>query len=334
MVDLAGRLPADPAVQACAVVAPSIAVQLLTEVRERTEPNATHELLGQRSVEPLQLPSSLGVVGAPVDHADAPLIAVAPELLRDEAASIVDVDRLGLPAALECPPEGVDRLASSFPPVGPGHDQVSRAIVQDGDDVDLPDDARDAERVGVHLPEGIDEAPLKPLERGGFLDDPDHEPVSLQDAMDRPPADLNASPGEDGVDPHRTPGGMPSSQLEDPIGQIPVDAVWAVVRTARVVPKAFNTMLSIVSAPIPQRALGDPEDLADVRGPDPSLQVLFDGLQTEANIFLDHDHPFPGAATCPGNSGGKMSCHTTPRFGSASRKFPSFSGATWDAANT
>jgi len=38
-----------------------------------------------------------------------------------------------------------------------------------------------------------------------------------------------------------------------------------VVRTARIVSKAFNTMLSIVSTPIPQRALRDPEDLADVR---------------------------------------------------------------------
>jgi hypothetical protein len=85
------------------------------------------------------------------------------------------------------------------------------------------------------------------------------------------------------------------------------------MRTTGLVPKAFNTVLSVVSAPIPQGALGDPKDPADLRGPDPPFQVLFDGLQTEANIFFDHSHPFPGAATCPGSSDGKMSCHSTHR---------------------
>ena len=78
----------------------SVPVRLLTEVRQGTEPNAPHELLSQGLVEPLQLPSPLGMVGAPVDHMDTVLLAVAPELLRDEAAPVVFVDGLGRPPAL------------------------------------------------------------------------------------------------------------------------------------------------------------------------------------------------------------------------------------------
>ena len=209
---------------------------------EGAEPNASHEFRGQRSVEPLQLPSPLGMVGAPVDHADPLPLAVAAELLRDEATPIVDVDRLGPPAALERPPECIDNLPGPFPSVGPRHHQVSRSIVHDGGDVDFPHHSRDAERVGVYLPEGVNEVPLEPFERFGFLDHPNHESMSLEDAMNRPPTESNTPPRQDGVDPHGTPGGVPSSQLQDPIGQVPVGAVRAAVRTACLVPKAFHTV--------------------------------------------------------------------------------------------
>ena len=39
--------------------------------------------------------------------------------------------------------------------------------------------------------------------------------------------------------------------------------------------------------------------------------MLAHDLPSETDIFLDQGHPVPGAATCPDNSGGKMSCYPT-----------------------
>jgi hypothetical protein len=41
-----------------------------------------------------------------------------------------------------------------------------------------------AELVDIHLPEGIDMSLLEPLERFGLLDDPNHEPMLPQEAVD------------------------------------------------------------------------------------------------------------------------------------------------------
>ncbi len=145
-------------------------------------------------------------------------------------------------------------------------------------DVDLPPHSRDAELVDVRLPQRVDVTALEPLERLGLLDDPNHEPVPLQNPMDGSPAHPDSPPAEDGVDPHRAPSGMPSPQLEDAIDQVAVHAVGASVGTAGLVPESFGAFLSVVSAPTTKGALGDPEDLADVGGANPSLQVLSDDL--------------------------------------------------------
>lgn len=176
-------------------------VELPTEVAERVEVDATHELLGENPVKPLELPSTSRVVGAPKDHGDAPRFAVLAELLRDEATPVVDIDGVGLAAALQRPPEVVGGFPSSLSKVGAGHHQVSRAIVQDRVDIHVPSDAGDAELVNIHLPERVDVVALEPLERLGFLDDSDHEAMPLQDSMHRDRADLNSSPSENGMDP-------------------------------------------------------------------------------------------------------------------------------------
>jgi len=61
-------------------------------------------------------------------------------------------------------------------------------------DVDVPSDPGDAELVDVRLPERVHVAPLEALVGNGLADDPDHEPVALQDSMDRPPGELDPAP--------------------------------------------------------------------------------------------------------------------------------------------
>ena len=240
--------------------------------------HSTHQLLGQGPVEPLELPSSSRVVRPPVDHRDAPGGAVLAELLRDEAAPVVDVEGLGMAAALERPPEVVRGLPRPLSEVGAGHHEVPGAIVQDGVDVDMPPDPGDAELVDVGLPKGVHVAALEPLERLGFLDDPDHEPMLPQEAVDGARADPDASPRQESVDAEGTPRRMTAPQLEDSIGEIAVDPVGAVVRTPRVVSEPLHPFLSVVSAPASKGALRGPEDLADLRGANPLLYVLFDDL--------------------------------------------------------
>ena len=273
--------------------------------------NPAHKLLREDSVEPLELSPSPRVVGPPIDQAGAVILAELAKLLGDEAAPVVYIDRSGLAAALEGPPEVVGGLSGPFPPIATSHHQEAGAVIQNRVDVDLPLRPGDAEGVDVHLPERVDEMPLEPLERLGFLDDTDHEPVPFQDTVNGSPARLDSSTGEDGVDPQRSPSGVASSQLEDTIDQMAVNPVRAPVGTARGMSKPLHSFLSVVSAPTAESALGDPEDPTDVDGANSSLQVLFDDLQTEANIFSDQADPFPGPVICPVNSGGQMSCHTT-----------------------
>ena len=100
--------------------------------------------------------------------------------------------------------------------------------------------------------------------------------------------------------------------MEDPIDQVPVDAIGATVRTPGLVLEALYTFFSVVSTPTPQRAVRDTEDPTDLRRTNPSFQVLLDRSQTKMEIFSDQGHPFLGAAICVDNSGGQMSCYTTP----------------------
>ncbi len=236
--------------QACAVVPSPPMVELPAEVREGTEAHPTHELLCEGSVKSLQFPSPLRVVRASVYHADTLLLAVTAELPRNEAASVVNIHRLGLAPTLDGPPEVVDRFSSALPPVSPSHDQEARPIVQDRVHEDFSD-PRDAELVDIHLPKGIHMVTLEAFEGLGFSDNTNHEPMPFQDTVNSTPTDTNPSPREDRVDPQSTPGGVPPPQLKDTIGEIPVNAVGVVARTARLIPKAFNTVLPIVPAPIP-----------------------------------------------------------------------------------
>ena len=93
--------------------------------------------------------------------------------------------------------------------------------------------------------------------------------------------------------------------------EVPVDAVRAVVWTPGLVPEAFAAFFSVVSAPVAERPLGDPQELADLCGPDSLLKMLLDGVQSKTDVLLDQSHPLRGAAICPDNSGGKMSGYTT-----------------------
>src|SRR5580692_2535777 len=102
-----------------------------------------HEFLGEDPVEPLELPTSSRIVRPPVDHRDTSGGAVLPELLRDEATPVVDVESLGLAATLERPPEIVRGLTGPLSEVGAGHHEVPGPIVQDGVDVDMPPDPGD-----------------------------------------------------------------------------------------------------------------------------------------------------------------------------------------------
>jgi hypothetical protein len=58
-------------------------------------------------VEPLELPPAPRMIRPSVDHPDAPTLAVAPELLRDEAAPIVVVEGLRLAPTLGGPPQAL-----------------------------------------------------------------------------------------------------------------------------------------------------------------------------------------------------------------------------------
>ena len=277
-VDLGRGLPSDPSVDAGSVVRSPPTVELSAEVPERTEVDPPDELLREDPVEPLELPSTPWIVGSAKDHRDASNLAVVAELLRDETTPVVHVDGLGRATVLERPPEVVGGLPSPLSEVGASHHQVSRTIVQDGVNVHVSSDAGDAELVDVHLPERVDVVPLEALERLGLLDDPDHEPMPLQHSMDRDRADLNAPPAEKSVEPQTSPGGVLPSEMEDPIDQVPVDPVRAMVRTPRLVPESLDAFFSVVSAPTPQRAVRDTEDPTDLRRTDPSFQVLLDGL--------------------------------------------------------
>jgi hypothetical protein len=62
-------------------------------------------------------------------------------------------------------------------------------------------DPGDAERVDVHLPEGIDVAPLEPFEQLGILDGTDHEPVTHQHPLHSDPAHLDPTTPKYRVDP-------------------------------------------------------------------------------------------------------------------------------------
>jgi hypothetical protein len=69
-----------------------------------------------------------------------------------------------------------------------------------------------------------------------------------------------------------------SPQLEDAIDEVPVDPVRAVVRTPGLVPKPLYPFFSVVSAPVAERPLGDPKELAGLLGPNALLEMLLDGV--------------------------------------------------------
>lgn len=192
-------------------------------------------------------------------------------------------------------------------PVGPRHHQEARAVVQDGVDVYLPFHPLDAEVVDVCLPERIDVLPLEPLDGLGLPDPADHEAVPLERSMDGNPRDLHPSASEDCVDPQCAPSGIPSAQLEEPVDEVPVDTVGVTSRSTGLVPQPRDAILAIVLAPVSQCPLGDPVKSADFDCSDPTFEVLLDGVQAKSDIVSDQGHPFPGAAICPDNSGGKMS---------------------------
>lgn len=116
-------------------------------------------------------------------------------------------------------------------------------------DVDFPFHSGDSELVDIRLPERIDMVSLKPLERQGLLDDPDHETMPLQKAVNGAPAHLDPSTVKDGLDPLRSPGVVLPHQLEYTIGQVSVDSVGTSVGTARVRAEPAYPFLPVVSAP-------------------------------------------------------------------------------------
>lgn len=113
------------------------------------------------------------------------------------------------------------------------------------------------------------------------------------------------------MDPHRPPRRVVAPQLEDAIDEVPVGPFWASVGTPRLVPKPLDALLSAVSAPTAQSALGDSEDPAEFRGSRAALEMLASDLQSEADIFPDQADPFPGPVICPVSSAGQMSCQRT-----------------------
>lgn len=113
----------------------------------------------------------------------------------------------------------------------------------------MPPNPGDAELVDIRLPEGVDVTPLETLEGDGLADDPDHEPVPLEDPVNGPPAQPNPSTAKDGVDPHRAPRGVAAPQLEDAIDEVPVDPIRTMAGASRLVPEAFDAFLSVLSTP-------------------------------------------------------------------------------------
>jgi hypothetical protein len=101
-----------------------------------------------------------------------------------------------------------------------------------------------------------------------------------------------------------------SPQLEDAVDEDFVDSIRAAVRTAGPSAEPLNTFLSVVSTPVAEGPFRDAEEFADLRAPDPFLEMLLDSAQSETDIFLDQGHPFPGVAVCPDDSIGKLSGYT------------------------
>ncbi len=328
MVDLPWSFPADPSVQSLAVVRSPPEVELSSEMGQGPEPSPTHEFLRQNPMESFDLPSTPWAVGPPVNDLDALFLAEPMELLRDEAAPIVDVDRLGLPPALEGPPQ-VDRLLRSLSQVSSCHHEEGGPVVQDRVDVDLPLHPSDAERIDVGLPERVHLASLESLERLGFADNAHHESMPLEDPMDGSPTPANPSASEYRVDPHRSPRGVLAAQVEDAMDQVPVDPVGAPAGTTGLVTESLYPFFSIVMAPTLQGAPGDPEEFADLRGADSLLYVLLDRLQSETHIFFDQVDPFPGGPYVLSVQGARcrVNAHLVRSPSTASRRWPNKKGA-------
>lgn len=104
---------------------------------------------------------------------------------------------------------------------------------------------------------------------------------------------------------------VPSPQLEEAIDEVPVDSIRALVGASGLAAKSLHPSFSVASTPVAKRSPIDPEEFTDLRSPISLLEVLFDGVQSETYILLDQSDPFPGAAMCPHDSGGKMSGHCT-----------------------
>lgn len=105
--------------------------------------------------------------------------------------------------------------------------------------------------------------------------------MALQHPVDRDPAHLDASTLKEGVNPQGALSGVLSPELVDAIDEVAVDTIRAVVRTPGLVPEPLYIFLSVVSAPIAGRPLGDSEKLADLGGPNSLLEMLPDGVQSK-----------------------------------------------------
>jgi hypothetical protein len=118
--------------------------------------------------------------------------------------------------------------------------------------------------------------------------------MPLQETVNRTRAHVNPTSRQEGVNAENPPGRVTPPQLEDAIGEVSVDSSRAPVGAAGVIPQPLYASLSVVSTPIAQGPLGDPEEPADLPRVDPLLNVLFDRLESESNVFLDHCHPLRG----------------------------------------
>jgi hypothetical protein len=103
---------------------------------------------------------------------------------------------------------------------------------------------------------------------------------------------------------------VPSPQLEETVSKVPVDPVRAVLRTPNAIPEMLYAFLSVVSASIEKRPFGDSEEWADLCRPDARLEMLFAGVSSETEVFLDQSRPTGETALNRDYSGGKLSCHT------------------------
>jgi hypothetical protein len=113
----------------------------------------------------------------------------------------------------------------------------------------MPPSPADAELVDIDLPEGVHRATLEPLEGDRLPNEPNHEPVPLQDPVNGNPAHSDAATGKGGVDPERAPGGVLSPELEDAIDEVSMDPVRTTVRAPGLVPKPLHAFFSVVSTP-------------------------------------------------------------------------------------